>query len=182
MPFAKPRGRPTRYPADYQHPPCLACGEAVERREGEVMSDWVGRRCCSRSCGSRASGRPRSDAAAERFAAAERNHPPCTECGAPVLHTRAKEPIHRYLERQTCGKPACSHGAKRRRMAEANAERLRVGLVVNMPDKEIKLDPGGVSFGGSFGRFDVTEGPRYGRVLSGAPLNRTCAGVVQYGR
>ena len=181
MPLKKARGRPTRYPADYQHPPCPACQRPVERHDGEPMHAWVGRRCCSVRCGGSMSALPQREAARDRAAEAEKEHGPCTICNGPVLKRR-KETIERFKTRRTCSDKSCQKQWHAHCASAAGKVRAGTSQPHGLADVAIQLEPPGISFGDNFGRYDVPEKLSYGKPLIGMPPNQTYAGVVSYGR
>lgn len=96
----------TRVP--YNHPPCVICGGAVVRRDGELRCDFIKRRACGNEC-------KRIVIAAERKQRGI-NHPStialktatkiCPSCGVE-FRPREEEDLGRFNRRKTCGAVVC---------------------------------------------------------------------------
>lgn len=88
---------------------CKGCGKALKRRDGEFLSQWTARTCCSMGC--------------YRLSQRVRIEPrPCAQCGR-VVERGPNESAPQYRRRRTCGSNRCAALIKTKRKDVIFAER-----------------------------------------------------------
>lgn len=86
------------------HPPCIVCGGPMLRRPSDLKTEFRRRTICSSECRGR---RAAAVNASRPVVLKVYPHPPCTECGGPIVR-RDGETMRRFKAR-TCCCPVCSH-------------------------------------------------------------------------